>query len=259
MMMKKIIYFTLLPILILSIIFIIFNRIKKYKEDVNNVIISWCIADIDGDDILEALVILGTGKTIDTGEKYGERLEIHKDYEFKGDKLKLKRNPDISFDMSSLKPMKVQAGDINGDMIAEIAICVYKETEAHKVMAKRPFFYALENEELIPVYLGSRLARPFLDYILCDIDLDGIDEIISIEYLEDGRLIIAAYDWIGFGFEVKAMSDGLIGEMLFTDGSVVRYNDGGMDNDTNASQSITIDYDILLDNESVILIEKERK
>lgn len=33
-------------------------------------------------------------------------------------------------------------------------------------MAKRPFFYDLVEGNLIPVWLGSRLSRPFDDYIL---------------------------------------------------------------------------------------------
>jgi hypothetical protein len=120
-----------------------------------------------------------------------------------------------NIDITDIKPIKVQLGDIDGDGIKEVAICVYKTAKFHPVMAKRPFFYKHIAGNLVPVWLGSRLSRPFDDYILADIDADGIDEVISIERLENGESIIAMYNWKGFGFEVDAESEEFDGDVYF--------------------------------------------
>ncbi len=104
-------------------------------------------------------------------------------------------------DFSELNPWKIAIGDIDGDGKDEISIGVYKKSPLHQIMTKRPFIYSFENGKLEPKWRGSRLSRPFVDYIFSDIDEDGIDEIVSIEILEDNRKIINTYKWKGFGFE----------------------------------------------------------
>ncbi|MDR7856846.1 hypothetical protein [Tissierella sp.] len=104
-------------------------------------------------------------------------------------------------DYSELKPWKIVIGDIDGDGMEDVSIGVYKESPLHKVMAKRPFIYSYIKGALQPKWRGSRLSRPFTDYTFHDIDEDGVDEIISIEILEDNRKIINSYKWKGFGFE----------------------------------------------------------
>lgn len=104
-------------------------------------------------------------------------------------------------DFSRLKPWKITTGDIDGDGKCEVSIGVYKKTPFHQVMAKRPFIYSFENNKLVPKWRGSRLSKPFTDYDFCDIDGDGIDEIVSIEILEDNKKVINTYKWEGFGFE----------------------------------------------------------
>lgn len=178
-------------------------------------IISWFETDVDGDSEDELLVITGPDQSLETGAPYGDFVKLYTQYQIKNGKPVLKEEPEAVFDLSEIKPLKVQAGDINGDGVAELAVCVYKSAEFHPVPARRPFFYQMKAGKLEPVWLGSRLARPFVDYILYDVDEDGIDEIISIELLENGKKVIAVYDWKGFGFEVKTMSRELEGEAEF--------------------------------------------
>lgn len=180
-------------------------------------IVSWYTADINHDFKDELLVITSSrrGMKLDTGEAYGDHLNIYSDFKIAGHKPILTKAPDYSFDLTALKPLKVQAGDVNGDGLEEISICVYKTAKFHPVLAKRPFFYDLKDGELEPIWLGSRLARPFEDYRLFDVDGDGIDEIVSVELAKNGNRLVAVYDWKGFGFEVKGVSDEINGKVSF--------------------------------------------
>lgn len=204
--------------MILFLIMLLFIAAVKVTP-ADNDIVSWYLTD-HGNGFQEELLVItkNTGKnTLDTGEVYGNYLKIYSEYEIVKNIPVLQKDADYIFDLSELKPLKVQAGDINGDGTDEIAVCVYKTTEFHPVLAKRPFFYIRKNEELEPVWLGSRLARPFVDYVLFDADGDGIDEIVSIEVLENKNQVIVVYDWKGFGFEVKSISDELAGDTCFID------------------------------------------
>jgi len=182
-------------------------------------IISWFTADINDDEKKELLMITKDSSsavmTLATGERYGTGLKIYSKFAILNDTPVPQGEPDYQFDLTEIKPLDIQAGDINGDGIAEIAVCVYKTAEFHPVPAKRPFFYDLKEGRLEPIWLGSRLSRPFADCILFDVDHDDIEEIISIEFTENGNKVLTVYDWKGFGFEVKAISNEIEGTVNF--------------------------------------------
>lgn len=180
-------------------------------------IVSYCTGDATGDGTAELLAISGRGK-LESGERHGQFLLIC-DASAENDIASLGYIPPEKIrsriDLSSIIPLKVQLGDVNGDGVNEVAICVYKTAEFHPVMAKRPFFFDLVEGNLIPVWLGSRLSRPFDDYILYDINADSVDEIVAIERLEDDRRVIAVYNWRGFGFEMLTQSVAFDGDIVF--------------------------------------------
>jgi hypothetical protein len=126
-------------------------------------------------------------------QEYGNEVII---YSLEGGRKELLR-----WNASELKPWKIMTGDVDGDGDEEIALGVYKESPLHQIMAKRPFIYSFNGEKLSPFWRGSRLSKPFDDFILYDLDGDGICEIVSSEYLEEGSMVINSYKWRGFGFE----------------------------------------------------------
>jgi hypothetical protein len=99
----------------------------------------------------------------------------------------------------SLKPWKVQIADVDGDGREEIAVGVYKKARFHPVMAKRPFVYGWDGEDIYPKWLGSRLSRPFTDFVLADFG-EGPAKVIAVEETKDGANELAVYSWHGFGF-----------------------------------------------------------
>ncbi|MFZ5988941.1 MAG: hypothetical protein ACOYWZ_17705 [Bacillota bacterium] len=105
------------------------------------------------------------------------------------------------FSCKGLNPWKVQTSDVDGDGSIEISIGVFKTSHFHPVMAKRPFLYVWKNGGIFPKWRGSRLSRPFDDYVFSDLDLDGKDELVSIEHLVSGEKVLTSYSWKGFGFE----------------------------------------------------------
>lgn len=148
-------------------------------------IISSCRADLDNDGVVEELLLEGESKS-----GYADFLSVRSG------------GQEISRSLlKELKPWKVQAADVDGDGKPEISVGVFKTARFDPVPDKRPFIYNWNQNGLSPKWLGSRLSRPFDDYIFSDVDGDGMDELISIEHLADGKKVINSYKWKGFGFE----------------------------------------------------------
>lgn len=171
----------LLVFIIISAVYVINTILFPVQQKV----VSSCKSDLDKDGLEEELYL-----TKKEDSPYGKDLLIRTEEKEIG-----------RYNLEALNPWKVQVADIDGDGIKEISIGVYKTAKFHPVMEKRPFIYNWDKEGLSPKWLGSRLSRPFDDYIFSDIDQDGMEELISIERLSNGRKVINSYKWKGFGFE----------------------------------------------------------
>jgi len=123
------------------------------------------------------------------------------------------------YDMKNLNPWRVHITDVDGDGMKELSVGVYKKTRLDPVMAKRPFLYNWDGNTIYPKWLGSRLSRPFDDYLFCDMDNDSVEELISIEQTDSKNKLINVYRWKGFGFE------GITESPLFEDISHMRAAD----------------------------------
>jgi len=167
-------------IILIALVSVVILALIQPREVVANT----CRADLDKDGVPEVLKLSGGDGT------YAQYLTIHSG-----------SNEIYRIDLTEIKPWKVQTADVDGDGRLEISIGVYKTTRADHNMRKRPFLYSWDGKGLQPKWLGSRLSRPFEDYIFSDIDDDGLDELIAMEYLSDGQMLLCAYKWKGFGFE----------------------------------------------------------
>lgn len=184
------------------------ERIKEY-----------CIGDINGDSKNELIILTGNKR-----EEYGKEVIIFST----GDRI----NEIGRKNFTDMNPWKIAIGDIDGDGIDEISVGVYKESPLHQVMAKRPFIYSFENGGVQPKWRGSRLSRPFTNYNFFDIDGDGVDEIVSIEILQDNKKLMNSYKWKGFGFEgyLESKSYDDITNLTLEQGSVYIHIKEGTDN-----------------------------
>ena len=163
--------------------------------------LKYCYADVTGDGE-ENLILLTPSSEITPYGPAGDTLYILSSE----NKLTGRHNIISKFDVKDMKPLNVMAGDINRDGIIEVSLKVYKAAEYDPEPAQRPFFFNVSRGKLEAVWLGSRLARPFVDYTVADLDGDGYSELAALEIVPDGFLL-AAYSWDNFGFVCYAKSD----------------------------------------------------
>ena len=97
----------------------------------------------------------------------------------------------------SLKPWRIRIGDVDGDGTDDLMVGVYKKAHFHPVMANRPFVYGWDGKAMYPKWLGSRLSRPFTDFVLADLG-NGV-RVVAVEKTKDRACELSVYRWDGFG------------------------------------------------------------
>lgn len=89
-------------------------------------------------------------------------------------------------------------GDITNNGIPEIAVGVIKSTRFDPKPAKRLFLFRITDEYYIrPLWLGSRVSQPLVDFCISD-EKDSA-YIRTIEREQSGKFMVARYYWKGFG------------------------------------------------------------
>lgn len=97
----------------------------------------------------------------------------------------------------------ISGGDVDGDGNTEVLVSMWKPTRSDPFFRNRPFIFCHAHDILWPKWLGSRLARPFVEARLGDVDGDGRAELVATEKLGGGKYRLALYRWNGFGFTVS--------------------------------------------------------
>lgn len=156
--------------------------------------------------ILILLTLVGCNRDkniIDTAEFENIKVEILSSRDKFGDEIKIKTDSqEFIIDVEGMNPWKVDFCNVDGKDV-ELAIGVYKESPHHKEKALRLFLYNIdfENERLKPKLRISRLYNPLVDFVMMDIDKDGLDEIVSIEENINKKYLLSGYNWTNFAFE----------------------------------------------------------
>lgn len=98
------------------------------------------------------------------------------------------------------RPWKLMTADVNGDGAREIVVGVHKSTRFFPEPHNGLFVYAFDGQTMVPMWLGSRLSRPFTDFTFANLDSDRAEELVALETTRDGRRGVTVYSWSGFGF-----------------------------------------------------------
>lgn len=94
-------------------------------------------------------------------------------------------------------------GNIRGDGQTDIAVGVIKPTRFDLKADKRLFLFRITDDYYIrPLWLGSRVAQPLVDFRLTDKEEKGY--IRTVEKEKSGNYLVATYRWKGFGLEFIA-------------------------------------------------------
>ncbi|MDI6601042.1 MAG: hypothetical protein QME46_04590 [Thermoanaerobacteraceae bacterium] len=108
--------------------------------------------------------------------------------------------------MPDRMPWKIDSGDVDGDGKTDILVLMYKKTLFDPVLDNRPFVYTFDGH-LYAKWLGSRLSHPMRGAYFWDVDGNGVDELVSLEYGRDGKRISGVYEWDSFGFVLKNVKE----------------------------------------------------
>ncbi|WP_199726277.1 hypothetical protein [Aquimarina sp. BL5] len=92
-------------------------------------------------------------------------------------------------------------GDVDANGKDDILVGVIKTTRFDSVMGRRLFIFKNYKGYVRPLWLGSRLGKPLVDFNFIKNE-DG-SFIRSIEKEKSGKVLIAEYKWRRFGLEFK--------------------------------------------------------
>lgn len=95
-------------------------------------------------------------------------------------------------DRYKLNVWKAEAGTVTEEGEDNIVLGVYNKSPFHQEMEKRVFVYIVKDNELRPRYRASKLSLPFDDFVLYDVDSDGVMEIVTLDNIK-GMNSISAY------------------------------------------------------------------
>jgi len=92
---------------------------------------------------------------------------------------------------------KIDTGDVNNDNSTDILVGVIKSTRFDSISRKRIFIFKLFEGYIRPLWMGSRVSQPLVDFKFFKSKSDGIVRTIELE--KDQLYLVAEYHWIGFG------------------------------------------------------------
>lgn len=92
-----------------------------------------------------------------------------------------------------------EIGDVDDNGIEDILVGVIKTTRFDSVLGKRLFIFKNYKGYVRPLWLGSRLGQPLVNFKF--IKTNNGARIRSVEKEKSGNLLVAEYKWRRFGVE----------------------------------------------------------
>jgi hypothetical protein len=89
---------------------------------------------------------------------------------------------------------------VNNDSVEDLAVGVIKTTRRDKVARKRLFLFTLQNDRIIPLWLGSSLVQPLEDFRIIS---NKKNTVRTIELEKDSTFSVGEYEWFGFGLSLQ--------------------------------------------------------
>ncbi len=94
---------------------------------------------------------------------------------------------------------RICTGDVNDDHSVDILVGVSKPTRYDPVIRKRLFIFKLVDGRIRPLWLGSQVAQPLVDFRFVQTANSAF--IRTIEAERNGHCLVSEYKWKGFGLE----------------------------------------------------------
>ena len=88
-------------------------------------------------------------------------------------------------------------GDMDGDSIVDAIVGVEKTTRFDPVVRRRVFMFRNIGGKVRPLWMGSRLGQPVVDFRV--VQVDGETRLRSVEEEKNGKFLVAEYRWSSFG------------------------------------------------------------
>jgi len=92
-----------------------------------------------------------------------------------------------------------QIGDIDNNGKDDMLIGVVKTTRFDSTMRKRLFIFKNYKGLVRPLWLGSRLGQPLVDFSFVKANEGG--RVRTVEHERSGKYLVAEYKWRKFGLE----------------------------------------------------------
>jgi hypothetical protein len=92
-----------------------------------------------------------------------------------------------------------QVGDIDEDGIEDVIVGVVKSTRFDSSLANRIFIFKNYQGYIRPMWMGSKLSKPLIDFRFCNTVKGSF--IRSVEKEKENKYLVAEYKWRKFGLE----------------------------------------------------------
>jgi len=131
---------------------------------------------------------------------FSGKVEFQKLTSTEGFKVLLKDSAGLTLDQTIFKyvPYKFDTADVNHDGSTEILIGLIKSTEFDPEEKKRLFILRIDNGQLRPLWLGSKVCQELIDFKSLD---KGIVQ--TIERTRTNTYAIGDYYWESFGLTLR--------------------------------------------------------